>query len=77
MKSIACALLALLLLQGCGTVQTASPPAQVGCPKPPPLARVPLGPSYIDQMQLFLSGSLSAPTNSAPPSPHATAPMTR
>lgn len=77
MKSIACALLALLLLPGCGTARIASPPAGAECPKPPPLVRVPLGQSYIDQMQLFLSGSLNEPTSSAPPSPPATAPMTR
>lgn len=56
------ALTALLLLPGCQTAPQ-GPPVQVRCPVPPPLARVPLGPSYTERMQQWLSGSLETPTS--------------
>lgn len=54
--------LALLMsLNGCASVQTV-------CPETPPLtARVPLGESFQQQMQLFLQGSLPEPTSSEQP----------
>lgn len=55
--------IALLLLQGCSPAPIVSPPVQVECPRPPPLARVPLGPSYQDQMGNFLQGLLPAQTS--------------
>lgn len=52
----------LMLLSGCQT-------APIVCPKPPePPAKVPLGESYLVQMQRFLSGSLEEPMNYALPS---------
>ena len=77
MKSLAYALTALLLLPGCSPAPIASPPQQVACPVPPPLARLPLGQSFQDPMQNFLSGKLPAPTSSAQGSPRATGGPTR
>lgn len=58
-------LASLLSLSACATAPTV-------CPKPPaPPAPVPLGPSFQDEMQLFLSGSLPEQTNSEKPSTHA------
>lgn len=56
--------LALLMsLSGCASVQ----PVPV-CPEIPPLtAREPLGPSFQQQMRLFLQGSLPEQTDSAQP----------
>lgn len=61
----ACALsiaASLTLLSGCQT-------APIVCPKPPdPPARAPLGASFHDEMQRFLSGSLDEPMSYALPS---------
>jgi hypothetical protein len=55
-------MLALLMLcSGCATVPSACP-----APPPPP-AKVPLGPSFQDQMESFLKGSLPEPINYALP----------
>lgn len=52
----------LMLLSGCQT-------APIVCPKPPdPPARAPLGASFHDEMQRFLSGSLDEPMSYALPS---------
>lgn len=67
MKSPAFALTLLLLLPGCRTAPIASPPVQVEPPRKPPLAKVPLGPSFRDQMQSFLTGKLPEQTSSARP----------
>lgn len=64
MKRIALAASVMLLLPACKTAPVAIPPAQVACPAPPPLAKVPLGPSFLEQMQSFLSGSLPEQTSS-------------
>jgi len=63
MKTSACVLSLLLLLPACSSAPIASPPQQVEAARPPPLAKQPLGPSYLDQMQNFLSGLLSEQTN--------------
>lgn len=56
----------LALLSGCVTAPTVQP--QVQCPKPPEiLNREPLGQSYTDRMQLFLSGKLPEPIDSKTP----------
>lgn len=52
----------LTLLSAC-----ASAPAVMKCPTPPRLpAREPLGPTFQDRTQDFLSGKLPEPTASAP-----------
>lgn len=66
------ALLPSLILSACASVPSVSTPQPVERATPPPLAKEPLGPSFLDQMQSFLSGSLPEQTNSAPPSPPAT-----
>lgn len=67
-KTLNCAVLALalpLLLVSCAAAPSV-------CPSPPlPPAPVPLGPSFQDRMQLFLSGKLPAQTNSGPTLPPA------
>lgn len=77
MKSLAYALTALLLLPGCSPAPIVSPPVQVECPRPPPLARVPLGPSFQDRMEDFLRGKLPEQTSFVPASPRATAGPTK
>ena len=58
----ASALASLMLLSGCATAPTV-------CPSPAaPPAKVPLGPSFQDEMRRFLSGSLPEPTTSELPS---------
>ena len=56
----------LLILSGCATV----PRESFECPEIPPLtAREPLGPSYQERMQAFLSGKLPAQTDTGQPLP--------
>lgn len=55
-------LASLMLLSGCATAPNVCP----SLPAPP--AKVPLGPSFQDQMQHFLAGSLPEPTTSEQPS---------
>lgn len=55
-------LLVTVLLTSCASAPTV-------CPSPPDKpAKVPLGPSFQDEMRSFLQGSLPERTNSEPPS---------
>jgi hypothetical protein len=67
MRSTVFAALLLIALPGCRTAPIASPPVQVEPPRKPPLVKVPLGPSFRDRMQSFLTGKLPEPTSSARP----------
>lgn len=67
MRSIVFAALLLIALPGCRTAPIASPPVQVEPPRKPPLAKVPLGPSFQDEIARFLSGLLPEQTSSARP----------
>ena len=63
MKKTASLLASLTILSGCASVQ----PVPV-CPEILPLtAREPLGPSFQQEMRLFLQGSLPEQTDSAQP----------
>jgi len=73
------ALLALLplFLSACASAPNVDPRPAVQAAKPPPLVKEPLGPSFHDQMQNFLSGKLPAQTSSVLPLAPATKPTTR
>jgi len=69
--------LLMLLLSACASKPPVSPPVQVQCPVPPPLARLPLGESFLTEAERILFGSQNEPTSSAPASPRVTAGPTR
>lgn len=59
---VALAAVSLTLLSGCATAPTVCPN------RPAPPAKVPLGPSFQDEMRRFLNGSPPEPTTSVLPS---------
>lgn len=71
MRYVILMLSCLALLTGCATGRIAPPPTKVECPKPPaldPPAKAVMDPSFIDQMQNFLSGKLPEQKSSEPAS---------
>lgn len=67
----------LMLSSGCASDRPAVSSLPVQPPRVPPIVKAPLGPSWQDRMQNFLSGKLPEQTPSAPTSPPATGSMTR
>lgn len=63
-----------LILSACASAPNVDPRPAVQSAKPPPLVREALGPSFLDQMQVFLSGKLPAQIPSVTPSTPATKP---
>lgn len=76
MKSTASILVMLLSLTACAGAPIVDPRPAVKAPQPPPLVKEPLGPSYLGQMQNFLSGKLPGGTGIALPLPPVTKPTT-
>lgn len=79
MRSLVTSLLPMLLLLGCASNKPlpASPPAQVECPKPAPLARMPLGQDFLQEAESVLFDLQNVPTKSVPASQRATGGPTR